>query len=108
MNRRQVTAVLFATAQTAVLTIVATNNSEKGWFGQVSSHFCKRGEMQESSREESFTWKIRLARADCHAAGHVIVDIRVEEFIKTPGDRARGSGDFMAGDLSHSDDIAVR
>jgi len=108
MNRRQVTAVLFATAQTAVLTIVATNNSEKGWFGQVSSHFCKCGQMQESSREESFTWKMRLARAGSHAAGHVIVDIRVEQFIKTPGDRARGSGDFMAGDLSHSDDIAVR
>jgi hypothetical protein len=30
MNRHHVTRVLFATAQTAVLTIVETNNSEKG------------------------------------------------------------------------------
>jgi len=99
MNRRQVT---------AVLTIVETNNSEKGWFGQVSSHFCKRGEMQESSRGESFTWKMRLARAGSHAAGHVIVDIRVEEFIKPFGDRAGGSGDFMSGDLAYSNNISIR
>jgi hypothetical protein len=36
MNRRQVTAVLFVTAQAAMLTIVETNNSEK--VGSGKSH----------------------------------------------------------------------